>query len=138
MIREFHEADRPILRDIYLQSRTETFHWLDASGYTPEDFDRDTEGELILVAEQDGVVVGFVAAWVPNNFIHHLYIRPGQARKGWGRQLLDACVARLQKPIRLKCLEKNETGVAFYLAQGWVEEFKDGDALGIFLTMRKG
>lgn len=137
MISEFQEADRPFLRDIYLQCRTETFHWLDASAYQPEDFDRDTKGELILVAEQDGVVLGFIAAWVPNNFIHHLYIHPDAVRKGWGRQLLSACEARLDKPIRLKCLEKNQAGLAFYLAQGWIEEFKDGDGSGTFWTMRK-
>jgi hypothetical protein len=60
-IRNFNEDDRQVLRRIFLSSRKETFSWLDTSAYTHEDFDEATAKESIMIAEEEGVVMGFIA-----------------------------------------------------------------------------
>lgn len=51
-IRSFSENDRLLLREIYLDTRRQAFDWLDTSVMRVDDFDRDTEGGLIWVAER--------------------------------------------------------------------------------------
>ncbi len=119
-VRDFIEDDRHTLKDIYLISREQTFTWFDTSAYTPDDFDNDTQGEQILVADRDGAVVGFVSCWLPDNFIHHLFVHPAYINHGVGNALLKAAVAVLDKPVTLKCLTRNENALGFYRSQGWV------------------
>lgn len=118
-VREVQEADLPRLREIFLQSRRETFHWNDPAVYRPEDFDAQTEGERMLVGEVDGQVAGFISWWAPENFIHHLYIEETFKRRGLGRALLDACLQRIGRPAQLKCVSRNTPALAFYQALGW-------------------
>ncbi|WP_184544925.1 GNAT family N-acetyltransferase [Mucilaginibacter sp. FT3.2] len=118
-IREFKEDDSHVLRDIYLISRTQTFTWFDTSEYKVDDFDKDTQGEHILVADYDGAVIGFISCWLPDNFIHHLFVHPAYVQQGVGKVLLNAAIATLHRPVTLKCLIHNENAVAFYRSQGW-------------------
>ena len=56
-------------------------------------FQAATLGEQILVAECDGVVMGFAAVYTgaaPEHFLHHLYVHPAHSGKGIGAQLLAA------------------------------------------------
>jgi GNAT superfamily N-acetyltransferase len=119
-IRTFEEKDRQSLKHIYLISRKQAFHWFDTSGYLLDDFDKDTDGEQILVADHDGAIIGFASFWLPDNFIHHLFVHPAYISQGVGKALLSAAIARLTKPVTLKCLTRNESALAFYRLQGWV------------------
>lgn len=119
LVREVHEADLPRLREIFLSSRRTTFHWNDPALYRLEDFDREAEGERMLVGEVDGQVAGFISWWAPENFIHHLYIEEGFKRRGIGRALMDACLLRIGRPAQLKCVSRNTRALAFYGALGW-------------------
>jgi|SRR3569833_624531 len=119
VIREFAEADRPALRNIYLDSRKHTFHWLNTALFELTDFDRDTEREKIFVAEDERLIKGFTSLWLPDNFIHHLYVHPQFLNKGIGKMLLTRAVATAVKPITLKCMVNNHNALAFYKAQGW-------------------
>lgn len=118
-VREVHEADLPRLREIFLQSRRETFHWNDPDVYRLEDFDTQTEAERMLLDEIDGEVAGFISWWAPENFIHHLYIDARFKRRGLGRALLEACLQRIGRPAQLKCVSRNAAALAFYKALGW-------------------
>lgn len=118
-VREVHEADLPRLREIFLQSRRETFHWNDPDVYRLEDFDTQTEAERMLVGEVDGLVAGFISWWALENFIHHLYIDARFKRRGLGRALLEACLQRIGRPAQLKCVTRNTPALAFYRALGW-------------------
>ncbi|TCZ69016.1 GNAT family N-acetyltransferase, partial [Paenibacillus albiflavus] len=51
-IREAHEGDYPELRKLYLESRHNTFVWDNIIEMTLEDFDKHTEDEFIIVAEE--------------------------------------------------------------------------------------
>ena len=118
-VRAFRPADRASLRALYRDSRRETFHWLSPDSFQLQDFDRDTRGEAIWVAEDAAGVRGFVSVWRPENFIHNLFVQPGATGRGIGSALLASCLAELDRPAALKCLVQNKRARAFYLTRGW-------------------
>jgi len=71
MIREMRQDDVDPLKEVYFQTRSQTFGWLSKQAIGPDDFEKDTEGERIWVAELEEKVVGFISVWEPENFIHH-------------------------------------------------------------------
>lgn len=118
-VRKFVESDREALRRVYLDTRLQSFTWLDGNGLALADFDADTEGERIWVYDSGAELVGFVSADVANNFIHHLFILPHWARQGVGSRLLQACLDDIGYPTRLKCVSANSAALAFYQSRGW-------------------
>ena len=117
--RSFSAKDRASLQKIYLESRKSTFHWMDHSLFKTSDFELDTDGECILVATIENNPVGFISAWEPDNFIHHLFVHPSYIGKGAGSTLLHACLRNIGRPAKLKCLDKNIGAKDFYLSKGW-------------------
>ncbi|MCA8916020.1 MAG: GNAT family N-acetyltransferase [Planctomycetes bacterium] len=119
MIRDATRADLAVLRDLFLQARRETFHWTDPLLFRLQDFDIQTEGEAVMVAEVEGLIAGFVSWWAPENFVHHLFVGKSYMRRGIGKSLLQAALSRMEGPARLKCSQRNESAIAFYVALGW-------------------
>lgn len=134
-IKDFEENHRYGLRELYLICRKQTFSWLDTSSYQSEDFDAHTRDEHILVAEQDGVLVGFVSVYLSESFIHHLYIRADHQKKGIGKELLNAAVKMLVQPVRLKCLVRNKNAISFYKSCGWKFEMSGLDETGRYYLL---
>jgi GNAT superfamily N-acetyltransferase len=136
-IREFKENDRQALQEIYLKGRIETFLWVDTSAYTLHDFDTETAGEYILVAEKEDKVTGFIAVWKMESFIHHLYVDSDHQKKGTGKALLNAVVNILDQPVRLKCVINNKKAVSFYKSQGWkFEMIGTDDIMGKYYLLK--
>lgn len=54
MIRLMEEHDIPQLARLFLKSRRHTFHWVDPARFQLEDFEEQTKGERVWVAEQGG------------------------------------------------------------------------------------
>lgn len=122
-IREMQSTDLDQLRHLYKDVRQRTFDWMPEDSFHLHDFDKDTEGEWILVAEINNQIIGFAAVWVQDAFLHHLFLRPTHQRQGVGRKLLDACFAgQLRQPARLKCVIRNTPACRFYEKQGWLIE----------------
>jgi len=120
IIRPACDCDWPDLQNIFLESRRSTYHWLDTSSYKLTDLDGQTQGESVLVAETEShEILGFVSVWKEDKFIHHLYIKPGQQGKGIGRALLHALPAWETGRYTLKCLQRNESALRFYLGCGF-------------------
>ena len=117
--RSFFEKDRVALQHIYLESRKNTFDWMDNSRFKLNDFDRDTDGEYIRVAVVENNPVGFISAWEPENFIHNLCVQPSSKGRGIGSALLNTCLKKIDRPASLKCLDKNISAKSFYLSRGW-------------------
>lgn len=113
------EEDRVDLRELYYNSRKVTFDWQDSSKFKVEDFDRDTLEEVVLVAEDDGTICGFISLYLPDNFIHCLFIAPESKRRGLGQKLLLEAKQRLELPMKLKCVSKNTQTLEFYKKAGW-------------------
>lgn len=125
----------PALREIYLQVRQATFTWFDTSHYQLTSFDTDTKDEYVLVASIDDVVVGFVSAYMPENFIHHVYVHQSYQKQGIGKMLLDAMLTKMKPPAGLKCLQLNEAAIAFYKKYGFVKRKKGISTEGIYLLL---
>jgi GNAT superfamily N-acetyltransferase len=126
-IRAANEVDYPDLRRLYLESRRKSFHWANIEDMTLEDFDKQTRGEHIMVAEEDTHILGFASLYLPDNFIHHLFVHPDFYGRGVGGQLLHASVEKMNKPIRLKCVSENLKAMKFYENNGWKKVVEEGE-----------
>ena len=128
-IRQALPGDRDALAALYLDC-LDGADWLPAAARAAADFERDTAGELVLVewladarvgATGAARPVGFVAAWVPDAFVHHLYVAADRRGQGTGQRLLAALVGRIALPWQLKCGQNNEAARRFYARRGWVQ-----------------
>jgi len=115
-------ADTVVLQRLFLEVRRATFTWKAPESFTEADFEEQTLGESVWVAEGvSGDILGFISIWEPDAFIHHLFVRPQDQRHGVGRALLEHTRRWLPLPHRLKCLELNTRALRFYLKEGWTE-----------------
>ena len=126
----------PALRALYMASRTSTFTWLDRSGYQLTDFDAHVTDDTIYVAVTGDRVLGFIAVYEPDNFIHHLFIADDAQGMGVGTKLLAMLTEFNGRPQILKCLVKNEKAMQFYLAKVFVEVGKGTGVVGDYLVLR--
>ena len=115
-------ADREVLADVYVMCRRATFSWLDPAQFQRSDFVEDTEGERVVVCEAAGRIVGFSGTWLPDNFLHHLFVLPEHQGHGAGLALLRASMRDMTGPVRLKCVALNQRAVRFYSKLGGVIE----------------
>ncbi|AOI73423.1 GNAT family N-acetyltransferase [Burkholderia ubonensis] len=121
-IRDAVAEDVPALRELFLRSRRETFVWQPCDAFQLADFDAQTEGERLLVAEDGGGrLAGFASVWEPDHFIHHLYVDRSHHRRGIGRALLRALPGWPVTRYRLKCLRANAPALAFYRMSRFAE-----------------
>lgn len=118
-IREMLPQDRKSLRTLYLESRRQTFYWSDPLLMHEEDFDRDTQDEQVFVATEQQQIVGFISIYLPENFIHCLFIHHDYQHQGIGHLLMAEAKKVAQRPMRLKCLSRNDGALAFYEQEGW-------------------
>lgn len=116
---KFEEKHRDILRKIYVDEKIRMQKENALLGEEIPDFDTDTEGELILIAELNEVPVGFISVWEKENFIHHLYISKPHQMMGIGKLLLAAITNGENKTFGLKCLTANKAALNFYTSLGW-------------------
>lgn len=91
------------------------------SGRTPDlaAFAAMLEGEEVHLAVSEETIAGFVSVWVPDRFIHHLYVSAQYQSHGVGSALLQACEAMYGRPLSLKCDVRNHRAQRFS-AQGLV------------------
>lgn len=127
IIREASKIDYPQLRQIYLESRRKSFHWANTEEMNLDDFDRDTTEEYILLAEENSRILGFASLYLPENFIHNLFVHPDFSGKGVGTQLVNHAIEKMGKPARLKCVSENHKALGFYEKSGWKKVVEEGN-----------
>lgn len=127
IIREASKIDYPQLRQIYLESRRKSFHWANTEEMNLDDFDRDTTEEYILLAEENSRILGFASLYLPENFIHNLFVHPDFSGKGVGTQLVNHAIEKMGKPVRLKCVSENHKALGFYEKSGWKKVVEEGN-----------
>lgn len=120
-VRSATPADAPALRALFLRSRRAAFGWQDRALFQRSDFDAQTQGERLWLAQDGTRTAGFIAVWEPERFIHHLHVDPRWARRGVGSALLHALPGWGARPYRLKCVCRNLAALAFYRACGFAE-----------------
>ncbi|MEZ0390267.1 MAG: GNAT family N-acetyltransferase [Verrucomicrobium sp.] len=112
--------DELALAALLLRCRYATFHWRTPDSFSLTDFAIETAGEKIWVATlESGELVGFISVWMPEHFIHHLYVEPDRQRLGIGKMLLAAVLQSAPATWSLKCAIKNVPALSFYEGQGW-------------------
>jgi len=127
IIRVANELDYPELRNVYLQSRRKNFLWENTEEMTLEDFDKHTVEEYIILAEENNHILGFASLYLPDNFIHNLFVHPDFFGKGVGGQLLNASIEKMNRPLKLKCVSKNQKAMKFYERNGWKKVVEEGN-----------
>lgn len=123
------------LRLVYLQARQAAFPWVEPDSLQLLDFDQVIQGETVLVALDQGVPIGFIAWWPPDNFIHSLFVNPAWTRRGVGQSLLQACLQQLGRPASLKCKLANPQALHFYYSLGWQSVEAGHDQHGSYLLL---
>jgi GNAT superfamily N-acetyltransferase len=119
-VRAATPADYPALQALYEGCRRHA-DWLPEHSRSGRDLAHDAYGERLWLAEDAaGRAQGFVGVWMPESFIHHLYVRQDVHRRGVARALLQALAREgVPRPWRLKCLCANREALAFYRHLGW-------------------
>lgn len=130
---EAQNSDLPHLRKLFLNERRRTFADQDISQFKLEDFDKQTQGEYILIAHVDNIPIGFISIWLPNNFIHHLYVDHKHQGQNIGTELLKAAISKTNFPLTLKCVENNSKAIHFYLKKGFVEKSRGNSSNGSYI-----
>ncbi|RUL72166.1 GNAT family N-acetyltransferase [Dyella choica] len=138
MVRPATTEDLPTLRELFLQSRREIFNWQPPEAFRLEDFDAQTQGELLIVAAKGERLAGFISVWEPDHFIHHLYVDRLHFRRGIGRALLHALPGWPTTRYGLKCLRQNESALAFYQACCFTEVGMGTADDGEYLLLQSG
>ena len=83
------------------------------------------EEQEVWVWEEDGRVMGFAA--LADGMLNHLYVEPGEQRRGIGTALLEQAKGRLPSGFRLWTFRRNEGARRFYVRHGFrVVELADG------------
>lgn len=130
---EFRKSDLDSLRSLFLKVRQDAFVWADPSTFDLLDFDDQTKGEYILTALYDEEVAGFIAVWIRDNFIHHLYIDQRFHKLGIGKALLEAALEKTKFPVTLKCHDKNVEAIVFYTKVGFIEKARNENENGGYI-----
>ncbi len=109
VIREASIEDYPELRQIYLESRRQSFHWLNPEELNLQDFDQDTQEEQIFLAEENNKILGFISLYVPDRFIHLLCTSRSCGPRGWrsAAQTSDKSFGNTGHPQM--CLRKSQS-----------------------------
>lgn len=123
-VQKAEKEDYNELRQIFFNERIENFNWMDPTNIKMEDFDSNTDGEVILTAKINNRIVGFISIWEEDKFIHNLFVASNFKRCGVGKALISACVNLIGLPLTLKCVVANEKALKFYISQGWKIEEK--------------
>jgi len=136
-IRNFKATDRQGLSELFLQTRKESWFWLDASKWKLDDFSIYTQDEMILVAEADQKYMGFASIYRQDHFLHHLFVAPEYQHQGIGSALLHAAEAMFTDVGYLKCLVKNKQALSFYIRHQWDIKSLGHSAEGDYFLMEK-
>ena len=118
-IRLSKQSDIPQLEEIFLVSRQQAFHWKQPDSFEVEDFKKFTAGEVVLVAEENREILGFLSIWPMEHFIHNLFIHPDRQNRGAGKLLLKKAIELFPPPLELKAIIYNIKACQFYEKQGW-------------------
>lgn len=77
------------------------------------------------IARRDGAIVGFIT--LVDEQVEHLYVLPGNYRRGIGRTLLDLAKTRRPNQLYLYTFQRNTSARAFYETQGFqIIDISDG------------
>ena len=124
--------------ELYERSGNAAFTWRPKNWFRAADFLRFTKPEEVYVAESRGAILGILAFYRPQNFIHCLYVDPSAQGFGVGSALIEAAENIAGGPLALKVDEENTRAREFYDRHGFRPDGEIGIDHGIkWLRMTK-
>lgn len=136
-IRPADAGDVQGIHDLYAAAIADA-SWLPPEVKPGPGFAAVSVDEVVVVCrDATGELLGFVSVYTPESFIHHLYVAGIHQGRGAGTALLDSLESWLPMPWRLKCVENNESALAFYRARGWIEEHRAQGPEGRYVLLRR-
>jgi GNAT superfamily N-acetyltransferase len=102
---------------LYVRVLSDTFTWLPPERHREEDFLQAAREEEVFVAVTNGRIVGLAAVYLPQAFLHSLYVT--DRGRGIGKVLLDHVMGQTGGRLSLKCQTANLGAQAFYLREGF-------------------
>lgn len=104
---------------LYVRSGTAAFTWRPEGHFQAQDFRKFAQDEEVWLALMGEALVGILAIFRPENFIHCLYVDPDAQRLGVARALVGHVRRVVGGPLTLKLDLPNRGAIAFYEATGW-------------------
>lgn len=136
LIMEATQSNYEDLRKIFYTVRRNTFHWVEPGKLKLSDFDESTREELILAAQIENEIVGFASVWVPDKFIHNLFVLQEFQGHGIGTALIDEVIKRVGLPLTLKCVKENAKAYNYYISHNWKIEKEEMGSEGLYYLMK--
>ena len=118
-IRKPTESDSSELEVLFQTTRQHTFVGRPKDEFQIGDYQKSTSEDDVWIAEQKGIIVGFVSIYPLENFLHNLCIHPKYQQKGIGSRLLKIAEEHLLRPMTLKIAMDNLKVCGFYEKYGW-------------------
>lgn len=120
-VRLARDGDDTRCAEIFLAGRRQAFWWQPSEMFGIADYYDCVADQDVLVAEADGVVVGFVSASSMDRVVRNVFVDESWRNRGIGRFLLDHALRRMEGPVSLSCSAKNQAACAFYERSGWIK-----------------
>lgn len=136
LILEAKQSNHEELREIFFTVRKDTFHWIEPKALKLSDYDESTKDELLLAAFINNKIVGFVSIWVPDKFIHNLFVLQDFQGKGVGTALINEAAKRVGLPLTLKCVKENTKAFDYYKSHNWKIEKEEMGNEGLYYLMK--
>ncbi len=134
-VRQLEQSDAAAVQRLYERAVGRAV-WLPAGIKSDANFARASQGEAVFVCHgPEGRLVGLLSVYVPESFIHHVYVDPGFERQGVGTALVSSLESWLPLPWRLKCVIANASAGAFYTHHGWIEVGSGNGDQGPFVLL---
>lgn len=136
-LRKPNIKDIDALEELFQITRCHTFVLRAAEEFKIGDYAKSTQEDEVWVAEETGVIVGFVSIYVPDNFIHNLFVHQKSQGKRIGKQLLQVAEENLARPMTLKAAMDNPKSFSFYEKYGWYQVSVHEDVDEPYILYRK-
>jgi ribosomal protein S18 acetylase RimI-like enzyme len=112
-----------------------TFTWRDPADMTADAFRRDAQVEEVWGAFDGPAVLGVLALYRPDAFVHSLFVET--RGRGIGAALLRRVQAGSPRPLSLKVEAANARAIAFYLREGFWPAGRGEDSRGPWIRMSR-
>lgn len=132
-VRPMKPNERPTVAAIYLRDRELYFPWVAKPSL--EDFNHDSSGEAIFVAEINGQIAGFASLMRVMDFVHLLFVAPEFRYQGVGHALIQRLRQEAVGTLTLKCVIDNEAALKFYAGEGFAIRREDRIAVPANYTL---